>query len=196
MIMVLTVFLNISFTFLRFKFMQKVYKAKFWKDRIWILLIPGILGLIFLLFGLATAGGGVYSWLKGGVSFGMFIGTFLIFSFPFMIAGGVLLYMLIYGIKIKIIINDKFLILDAPLYKKKIPIQDILKIDAGEKSMPIITYSGAGPAPVSFKTSSTAIVFKKKRRVKILKLPNWRHSYYLPQIAEDLKKINPDIKIS
>lgn len=153
-------------------------------------------GFNILTFWTVYSRWGVYSWLKGEASFGVFIGTFLIFSLPFILVGGVLFYMLLYGIKTRIIINDKLLILDAPLYKKKIPIKDILGIATSEKSMPIITHSGAGPAPVSFKTSSIVIVFKKKGRVKILKLPNWRHGYYLPQIAEDLKKINPDIKIS
>jgi hypothetical protein len=174
--------------------MEKVYKAKFWKDRIWVAVIPGFLGLVFLFAGIAGTIAGIHGVLKNETSFGPFVGVFFIFLLPFLMVGGLSFYIFLYGIRTKIIINDEFLILGAPLYKRKVAVRDIRKIAVGEKSMPIITYSGAGPAPVFFKSSPINVFYEKRGKIKKLQLPNWRKGYYLPQIVEDLRKINPNIQ--
>lgn len=175
--------------------MQKVYKAKFWKDRIWVTLFPGFLGLVILLAGMAGTIAAIHGALKNDVSLGTFVGTFFVFLLPFLVGGGACFYVFLYGIKTKIIIDDKFLILGAPLYKKKIPITDIKKVAVGQKSMPVITYFGMGSAPVFFKATSINVDYEKKGKIKTLKLPCWRKGYYLQQIVNDLKKINPNIKV-
>lgn len=175
--------------------MEKIYKAKFWKDRIWIALIPGILGLIFILIGLVMTGVGLNLLLKSEASFWTFIGVFLLFDLPFLVVGGISFYIFLYGIKTKIIINNNFLILDAPLYKKKISIMDIKKVSIEQRSAPIITYFGKGLAPVFFKAISINVIYEKDGKIKTLQFPCWRKGYYFPQIIEDLKKINQNIEI-
>jgi len=173
---------------------EKIYKAKFWKDQIWVTLIPGILGLIFLLVGLAATTVGILQIFKDKSVFLGFLGAFLILILPMLFVGGVCFYIFLYGIMTKIIINDEFLILDAPLYKKKVPIINIKKVAIKQKNAPIITHSGIGSAPVFFKATTINVIFEKQGIIKALKLPCWRKGYYLPQIIENLKKINPRIQ--
>jgi len=174
--------------------MPKFYQAKFWKDRIWVTLIPGVLGLIFLISGITGTIVSISLILKDQTKFWEIFGAFLIFLLPFLLVGSTGFYIFLYGVKTKIIIDDKFLILDAPFYKKKILIQDIQEINIVEKRAPVITYSGKGPTPVFFKGVSINVVYEKEGKRKKLSLPCWRKGYYFPQIAADLKKINSNIK--
>lgn len=106
----------------------KIYKAKFWRDRIWILLFPGIFGLLTVSFWRSCDRCRGLSVAERRISFWVFIGVLLFFDLPCVLVGGILFYLLPAGIKTKIIITDEFLIYDAPLYKKRVFIQDIRAI--------------------------------------------------------------------
>lgn len=160
----------------------KIYKAKIWRHKIWITLtygifglISGIFGLLMFLFGAAMTGIVIYQWLKGEVIFWVFLFV-LVFSGLFLLTGGISFYIFLAGIKTKIIITDEFLIYDAPLYKERIFIQDIRGI-AFKKTF-----------------SQMNLFYEKKGKIKRLDIGAGWH-YCFPEIAEELKKVNPNIQM-
>jgi hypothetical protein len=155
---------------------DEVYRGRFKEDKLWVLYIPAVMGVILFfltIFVLLPISNSVSA---GSLKQNDLMITLTCLVIPFAAAVIGCIYLTYAGMREQVRFAEGAVQYRAPFYSRKIPAMDIEKFMIFEGERPIIIYYDGDT---------------KKRQV----LPRWGNAYYIDELIRLARRANPSIEV-